>query len=211
MPCNHKFQSYLHLERIDFVPHTLVVGSFSPEWPASNTAEWFYGRTNAICFWEILPRLFGEPSLMGATPADWKQFCSRHKIALTDLISSIEDAKADNRDHQKILGGFSDKAIAHHFDDYEFVDIVGLLRKYPSIKRVFITRGITEAFWRNIWNPVAHYCSRNNIQERKLLTPSEESAYHHETYNNEHPGKVIPRLEDYLLMRWRMEWEPNLQ
>jgi hypothetical protein len=205
MPCDHKFLSYLNLEKIDFVPSTLIVGTFNPVWPA-NPAEWFYGRAADSCFWDVLPRLYGEASLLNATSGEWKQFCHSNQIALTDLISSIDDADPGNREHSKILGGFSDKALAYHFDDFVYVNIVQLLRKHPSIKNVYLTRGITEAFWRHTWNPVMQYCSANGIRERKLLTPSDGALYQHGAYNHDHPDAVIPLLEDYILMRWREEW-----
>jgi hypothetical protein len=206
MPCNHKFQIYLDLTQIDFEPTTLIVGTFNPSWPESNTAEWFYGRTASNCFWDILPRLYSEASLINATHVEWKQFCRDKQVALTDLISSIDDAEPGNREHIKMLGGFSDKAIEHNFDDFNFMDIVQLLKGQPSIKNVYITRGVMEAFWRHLWYPVAHYCNANKIHERKLLTPSSDASYQHEAYNKEHPENKIIELEDYILMRWRQEW-----
>ncbi len=205
MPCNHKFRNYLDLERIDFEPNTLIVGTFNPEWPA-NSAEWFYGRTAGNYFWDVLPRLYGGQSLINATPVEWKQFCHDKKIALTDLISSVDDACADNPEHNKILGGFSDKALVYNFDDFVYVDIVRILRNHPSIKNVYLTRGITEAFWRHVWNPVNQYCSRNDIRERKLLTPTADASYLHGAHNKEHPVDVMPLLEDYILMRWKQDW-----
>lgn len=206
MPCHHKFLEYLQLDKIDFEPEKLIVGSFSPQWPAGNTAEWFYGRTVTNYFWDILPRLYGEASLLHAGPEAWKQFCRDKKIALTDLISTIDDADEENSAHHKILGGFSDKAIMHNFDDFEFTDVVKLLREHPTIKHVYLTRGITEAFWRHLWNPVAYYCNHNQLHEHILLSPTDDAMYHHGAYNDQHPDKVIHRLEDYLLMRWREEW-----
>ncbi len=206
MPCNHKFQSYLNLERIDFEPETLIVGTFNPAWPESNTAEWFYGRVADEYFWDVLPKLYGGPSLIAATPASWKQFCHDNKIAITDLISTIDDASAENRQHQRMLGGFSDDALEYNFDGFEFVNVVQLLQRHPTIKNVYLTRGITEAFWRHLWNPVAHYCNRNNIRERKLLTPTAGAAYHHETHNHDNPTDIIPLLGDYILRRWQGDW-----
>lgn len=206
MSCNHKFKSHLNLEKLDFEPTTLIVGSFNPEWPESNTAGWFYGRTETNYFWDILPRLYGESSLLKAQPAEWKQFCREKQIALTDLISAIDDAEQENKAHNRMMGGFSDDAIEYNFDDFEFVNIVGLLKRNPTIKNVYLTRGITEAFWRHQWNPVAHYCNHNKITERKLLTPSTDAAFHHELYNKENPGQIISQLEDYILQRWQKEW-----
>jgi hypothetical protein len=211
MPCNHKFKSDLDLERIDFKPTTLVVGTFIPEWPA-NTAEWFYGRTrdadgNRINnFWDILPRIYNEPGLIDATPHEWKMFCNRNQVAITDLISSIDDAHTGDPGHNKILAGNADDAIVYHFDDFVFVNIVQLLKRYPSIRNVYLTRGVTEVFWRHVWNPVMQYCNTNHIHERRLITPFGNTLYQHDAYNNDNPGNRIPLLEDYLLMRWKKEW-----
>ena len=205
MPCTHKFHEYLDLELLDFEPATLIVGTFNPTL-SGNPVEWFYGRTESNYFWDILPRLYGERSLISATPGEWKQFCHDKQIALTDLISSIDDAMPDNPKHNKILGGFSDDAIQHNFDDLIYVNIVQLLRLHPTIKNVYLTRGVTDAFWRHLWNPVAHYCNHNNIYERKLITPSGDAAYQHEAYNIENPENQIPLLGDYILARWQQEW-----
>ena len=206
MPCINKFQSELELKLTDYAPTTLIVGTFIPDVPASTTTEWFYGNPANSCFWDVLPRLCGETSLADATAADWKLFCRNKEIAITNIIDSIDDADPDNPGHVKVLSSFSDAAIAHHFDDFNFVSIVRILQNLPSISNVYLTRGVTEAFWRHIWNPVMQYCSRNNLRERKLLTPSDSAAYQHEAYNKQHPDAQVPRLEDYILMRWKQEW-----
>ncbi|MCF8451291.1 MAG: hypothetical protein K9G49_15570 [Taibaiella sp.] len=206
MPCPHKFSSYLQLDRLDFVPETLIVGTFNPAWPGINTSEWFYGNTDDNYFWDIMPRMYGEESLIAATPDTWKQFCHDKRIAFTDLISAIDDADESNLKHHSMLGGFSDKSIIHNFEDFEYENIVQLLRQYPTIKQVYLTRGVTEAFWRHLWGPVMHYCNHNNVRERKLLTPSGDAAYHQEAHNKDNPTDVILRLEDYVLRRWQQEW-----
>jgi hypothetical protein len=206
MPCNHKFRKHLLLQGLDFEPETLIVGSFDPEWPASNTAQWFYGRTATTYLWDVLPRIYGEPSLIDAPAADWQQFCRFNKIAFTDLISGIDDADPSKKNHDRMMGGFSDNALVYNFDDFVFTNIVGVLKQHPSIKNVYLTRGVTEAFWRHLWNPVAHYCSVNGLRERKMLTPDDSVAYHHKAWNQEHPDAQIARLQDYILMRWRQDW-----
>ncbi len=206
MPCNHKFQNELHLELVDYEPTTLIVGSFNPDLGDKNTAAWFYGRTAESCFWDVLPRLYGEPSLIDANPEQWKQFCRDKRIALTDIISCIEDAELTNKAHSRALAGFTDKAIEYNFDDFGFVNIAKLLQSRPTIKNVYLTRGITEPFWRHLWNPVVQYCNRNGMHERRLLTPTHDADYHHEAYNHDHPANKIPKLEDYILMRWQEEW-----
>ena len=211
MPCNHKFHAELNLKEIDYVPTTLIVGTFIPAWPATSTG-WFYGRTHDAegnrlnSFWDILPRLYGESGLIDATPDQWKQFCRSKQIALTDLISTIDDADPANPEHVKVLTTFADKAIAYNFDDFEFVNIARLLKDNPSIKNVYLTRGITESFWKHSWNPVVHYCNHNKLHERRLLTPTTEAQYQHEAYNHDNPENKILLLEDYILMRWRQDW-----
>jgi hypothetical protein len=211
MACNHKFQSYLHLEKLDFEPTTLIVGSFIPEWP-ENMAEWFYGRIYDVdgkrvnCFWDILPRLYGEQSLIEAGADEWKQFCRRHKIAVTDLISSIDDAEPDNRKHTAMLASLADNAMFYNFDDFVFVNIVQLLQRHSSIRNVYLTRGVTEAFWKHAWNPAMRYCNLNHLHERRLLPPSTSDLYQHTLHNTENPDNQIPLVEDYILMRWKKEW-----
>ena len=68
------------------------MGTFNPSWPANNLAQWFYGRTANNFFWDVLPRFHNQGSLLGGTTAQWKTFCRQHHIAITDLISSINDA-----------------------------------------------------------------------------------------------------------------------
>jgi len=206
MACLNKFHNDLHLGHLDFEPTTLIVGTFDPEWPEGSAGEWFYGRAANNYFWHVLPRLYGEASLINATSDEWKQFCHDKKIAITDLISAIEDADPADPEHNKILASLSDKAIVFNFDDFVYVNIVQILKSRPSIKNVYLTRGITEAFWKHLWNPVTQYCNLNGLHERILLNPSDSALYQHEAYNTEYPDDAIPLLEDYLLMRWKQEW-----
>ena len=206
MACDHKFRSFLNLGKLDFEPTTLIVGTFDPEWPVENPSLWFYGRTAENYFWGILPRIHGCDSLINASPDEWKLFCCEHQIAITDLISSISDADPKNSSHQKMLGGYSDNALIHNFDGFKFVNVVALLQGHPSIKNVYFTRGISELFWRHLWNPIAYYCSMHKISQRILLTPDEKALYQFKAYNNLNPDGNISRLEDYLLFRWRQVW-----
>ncbi len=212
MPCNHKFKKDLNLDRLDFEPETLIVGTFCPEWPDANTAQWFYGRildakgNRSNSFWDVLPRIYNEPGLLHANPVDWKLFCKKHRIALTDLISAVDDADAGNKEHNKILASMSDDALEYNFDDFEYVDIVRLLQNNPGIKNVYLTRGVTDSFWRHLWNPVMQYCNRNQLHDRILLTPAGANLYQHEAHNADNPDDVILLVEDYILRRWQKEW-----
>ena len=211
MACNHKFQEDLNLERLDFEPTTLIVGTFNPEWPKENKAQWFYGRTHDQngnrnnSFWDVLPRLYGEPSLLNAGPVEWKKFCNRHKVALTDLIDGIEDA--NQAQHIAAMGGYADSIIAGRFHQHTFTDIAGLLKSHPTIKNVYLTRG-EEQFWSNLWAPVALYAGQHGLHQEKLLTPSKNARFSMFKYNKRNPPQpfTMANLNDYILMRWREKW-----
>jgi hypothetical protein len=213
MPCNHKFQEDLTLERLDFEPNTLIVGTFNPAWPDNNQAQWFYGRTHDQHgnrnnnFWDVLPRVYGENSLINAGPVEWKAFCKNHKIALTDLISCVEDA--NQPEHNNAMGGYADGVIANDFQRHTFNDIVKILRANPSIKNVYLTRGNAATFWARLWRPVRIYCVQNKLRENTLLTPSGYAFYQHGRYNNLNVNNPIANLEDFILMRWHGKWHGN--
>jgi len=215
MACNHKFIEYLNLTRLDFEPTTLIVGTFNPAWPEGNNAEWFYGRTHDANgnrnnnFWDVLPRLFeDELTLINDGPLEWKQFCSRKQIAITDLINSIEDANPENSEHVQLMGGFADHVIAEEFEEHVFVNIILLLQNYTTINKVFITNGVNGAFWNNVWNPIRQYCNLNNIICQKLLTPSKNARFSMFAYNADNPNTQygMNTLNDYILMRWNEVW-----
>ena len=217
MACLHKFHKYLNLERLDFEPTALIVGTFNPSWPIGNNANWFYGRTHDArgnrnnSFWDVLPRLFeNEPTLIDASPVEWKLFCARKTIAITDLISSINDADPENPEHISFMRGFADNVIAEKFHEHEFVDIVLLLQNNPSINRVYITNGVNGVFWNNQWNPIVDYCNQNNIICNKLLTPSRNarfSMFAHNNNNHNHNNQYnMHNLNDYILMKWGEVW-----
>jgi hypothetical protein len=201
MPCPHKFQEYLTLEKVTFDPKTLVVGTFNPKWPEGNPAKWFYGRTDNNHFWDVLPRLYGQNSLKDADVTDWKQFCTEQNVAITDLISCIKDADESNEDYRELLGGYSDKAITSNFKSFDFVDIVRILKEHKSIDRVLLTRGTGDKFWEKLWKPIEKYCDEHGIVCRTLMTPSGYAYYQQGRYNNKHPDKRLT-LPDFILYKW---------
>ena len=214
MPCRHKFYNDLLLQRLDYFPTTLMVGTFNPQWPEENTADWFYGRVprNAADldtgnhYWGVLPRIYGQTSLKyaGAAPA-WKDFCQQHGIAITDLIAGITDASLHNPQHVQQLRTYSDRAIATEFQTFELIPVVQLLKDHPTIRNVYLTRGTGETFWRRLWHPVQEYCNRQGIHHQTLLTPSDYCYYQQGRYNRLHPAARLSR-EDFVLMRWRQQW-----
>jgi hypothetical protein len=206
MACQHKFIEYLNLERInDFEPTTLIVGTFNPEWPDTNHSEWFYGRTSNNYFWDVLPRIYGRSSLIKSNPAEWKAFCLVEKIAITDLIISIDDAEINNTEDLKKLATYSDNTIAKGFEKHTTVDVEKLLETHPSIKNVYFTRGTGEAFWKNLWRPIEKYALEKGLHERKLLTPSGYAFYQQGKYNKQNPTNPLS-LEDFILRDWKSKW-----
>jgi hypothetical protein len=213
MPCQHKFIEDLNLKKIDFEPTTLIVGTFNPAWPANNRAEWFYGRTRNNYFWDVLPTLFYQPGLRNIPANDkpliWKQFCNHHKIAITDLVSCINDADQDNPQHQEWLNGYTDHAIAAHFDDFELTNLIGLLHQNPSIENVYLTTKAQIPFFNEVWNEIEIYCLARQIHCQRLLTPSGSARY-------QIPAGYIPQfpaynvvLANFILENWRREWHPR--
>ncbi|MBC3789396.1 hypothetical protein [Spirosoma utsteinense] len=178
MACPHKFQEYLTLEQLDFEPTTLIVGTFNPAWPAGNYAQWFYGRTNNNYFWDVLPRLYqADLNLRPGTVASWKQFCADKKIALTDMISSINDADQGVQLHNDKLANYTDAALATTFADFTFTDIVKLLRQHPTIKYVYLTRKPGISLFDDQWMLVENYGIEHGLHVRNLLTPSKYAFY----------------------------------
>jgi len=213
MACRHKFHDYLTLEGIDYEPTTLIVGTFNPEWPEGNKAEWFYGRTHDEYsnqnnnFWEVLPRLYGLPSLINATPFDWRKFCRNNSIAITDLIYSINDATEGNLEHEATLQTYSDKAIAEKFNENVPVDIVGILEANPCIQNIYLTRSASGKLWGKLWTPIRRYARiHQNIRIQPLITPSGYAYFQHGKWNKENPDNQIRRLADFVLMRWQEVW-----
>ena len=94
MACEHKFIADLQLQYVDWEVKTIFIGTFNPDWKecANNNATWFYGRTQRNEFWEILPLIHKQPSLIDGDRNSWSEFCRKNKIAITDILSRINDA-----------------------------------------------------------------------------------------------------------------------
>jgi len=214
MACFHKFYEDLFLQRLDFVPTTLIVGTFNPAWPEDNPAEWFYGRVpdhpadldTGNHFWGVLPRIYGQASLKfaGAAP-DWKGFCRQQGVAITDLIANILHANPGNRKHVEWLQTYSDKTIATRFANFEETPIVELLKMNPTITRVYLTRGLGAPLWRRLWRPVQAYCDQQGLHHGILLTPCDYCRYQQGKHNRRHPDAPLSR-EDFVLNEWRKRW-----
>lgn len=205
MACHHKFKSFLRLEKLDFKPETLIVGTFNPAWPEGNYATWFYGRTSNNYFWEVLPRLYGEESLRKATDQEWKAFCKRNKVAITDLIESIDDAEENNAKHIQLLKTYSDKSISDSFAQHKDIKILDLLKDHPSIKNVYLTRQSGNPLFDNLWRPVQDYCKTNAMKAPMLLTPSGSARFQIASYKAANPGIKSP-LKNFIYDSWKANW-----
>lgn len=206
MPCHHKFYDDLYIDYAkDWKPDTLIVGTFNPEWPEDNYAEWFYGRTDNNYFWEVLPALYNKETLRKESVDSWKSFCKDNKIALTDLISEIKRADRNNANHYDLIASFSDKNIEVNFvgeNDLVTVDIVRILQENKSIKYVYLTRSAQKQPWRRLWKPVKVFCNQNGLTVKELLTPSGYAFYKY----SKKERKQFNSLSDFITGRWRDKW-----
>jgi len=209
MPCPHKFAADLDLTRINFAPVTLIVGTFNPSWPEDNQAEWFYGRTRNNYFWDVLPRLH-DPLLNLRTfgKRDWTSFCRDHGVALTDLISVIEDANEADVIHRKLLGKYLDSDIALRFREFAFTDLTGLLQKYPTIQNVYLTRQPGISCFDSRWALVEQFAAEHPERElhvRQLLTPSASARFQIAPFQAANPGLAEP-LRHFIHQAWSQQW-----
>ncbi len=200
MACLHKFTEDLSLEHLRFQPTTLIIGTFNPGWDKlNNPATWFYGRTRNNYFWDVLPRLHWQSSLRNAGIKEWKAFCHQNKIALTDLIYSIDDADENNPDHVAYLSSYRDDLITQYFKCFTYIDIPGILAKHKTIKHIFLTRSINGTFWRQRWQPIVNYCEKHSIKAQTLLTPSGGARF-------QMPKDENLSLGDFILQEWQRKW-----
>ena len=209
MPCPHKFQEYLNLEKIDFLPEILIVGTFNPAWPEGNYAEWFYGRIRNNYFWDVLPRMI-DPELSlrqkGIHTSEWKLFCKQNKIALTDLIYSIEDADSQDSAHRETLKSYSDASICRHFLEITFTDILGILVRFPTIKQVYLTTQATIEVLNTKWIEIENYGLQNGLMVKRLLTPSASARFQMGTYKSDNPLDKTP-LRNFIYQQWKNTWD----
>ena len=206
MPCHHKFEHYLDLKQINFQPTTLIIGTFNPSWPKENYAEWFYGRTSNNHFWDVLPRIYGDQSLLQCNQSDWKKYCEPKLIAITDLISCIDDADEKNPNHEKLLRGYSDLAIAQTFKNFRTEHIKEIFDKFPSIQNVYFTRSGNGKLWRSLWIDIVDACEKTGKKKpTELLTPSKYARFHFARAKRMKLTQTV-KLEDYILERWKEVW-----
>jgi hypothetical protein len=212
MACKHKFFYELKLEHLDYDPTTLIIGTFNPGWDhIGNTATWFYGRTHDKKgkqnnnFWDVLPQIYNEPSLINNNVNDWKDFCKRHRIAITDMISQVYGAIPSQQNDISVIRSFSDSKLIKRYNHFQLVDLVKILRRHSLVKNVYITRSINSGFNFHTLMLAKRYASKNGIRVQSILTPSGYARFQQLQYNKMNPNKTLS-LPQYILMRWREVW-----
>lgn len=204
MACHHKFKNNLNLSNLDYSPETLIIGTFNPSWPDKNYAKWFYGRTKENHFWDVLPKVYGEESLINADPVDWKNFCKRHLIGITDLIECINDADENNQEHIKILSTYSDSNIEKHFTDFSTEHIFNILNNKNNIKNIYLTRKGKGKLFGKLWLLIKKCCN-NNSKTEELLTPSDYARIQF------YKAKKLKQTDskntvEFIIEDWKSKW-----
>lgn len=209
MACVHKFEAYLNLERLDFEPTTLIVGTFNPSWPLDNPAQWFYGRTKNNYLWDVLPRLYYPTiNLRQGNHIQWKEFCAQNAIALTDIITCINDANDENEGHREILRSYLDTSIADYFNDFTFTSLVNILDENEAIQNVYLTRQSGVALFDEQWALIEQYSLANpkrNLHIRTLITPSASARFQITAYKLANPNDRTP-LRNFIHHSWQKQW-----
>jgi hypothetical protein len=198
MTCKHKFYTDLDLGYVDYALEILIVGTFNPEWPMANYAQWFYGRTDANYFWDVLPRMFEGKSLLTSEPTEWKAFCKRNKIAITDLIKEVKYFDKSTIEHKAILATYGDAELLKYQEHFEYNSIADLKTKYPSIKHIFFTRKL-DSDWKKVWAS----CGINDYTEiNELYTPSRYSSYATSKWRKEKGYDRPMSIPDFIIRKW---------
>lgn len=181
MPCRHRFYDILDPEREDI--KFLFIGTFNPVWDADNgnNADYFYGRSTNL-FWCICPHAFNDNCLIDKGPEEWKAFCKKHGIALTDVVREVTDAYENNPEHKKLITSFSDgnldkkNEVGYIFElKFNTTRIKDLIEKNKeSLKGVFLTRSSSNGIpriWKE-WKQIIEKCKELGIYSEALPTPS---------------------------------------
>jgi len=198
MTCKHKFYADLDLSYLGYSPEVLIVGTFNPEWPSANYANWFYGRTDANYFWDVLPRILEGKSLLTAEASDWKEFCKRNKIAVTDLVKEITCFKPNNTEHKRLLATYSDDKLIEFNKYFKYNSIVEIQNMYPDIKKIYFTRKLTPP-WKLVWKA----CGVLNIDSiTELYTPSRFASYATSRWRKDNNYEKPMSIPDFIIGKW---------
>ena len=176
--CYHKFHKDLHLDYVTWNVKTLFIGTFNPGCcKDANSAEWFYGRTERNMFWNTLGYIYEQNPLLGTEghPEEWKAFCERHQLAVTDLIKAIKKVKVEDI-KDTLCKNFSDKKLEPFILDGSIISseietLISNSEKLKHLKCVYLTRATTNRAWNILWRPIRRVCNAKKIHMVKLTTP----------------------------------------
>jgi hypothetical protein len=196
MPCNHKFFGHpLHLVgQNGLLPNweaeTLIIGTFNPsnEWVPDNQADYFYGRSNF--FWKVLPVFACEEVINNNNVIEQIDFLQRNRIAITDLLISIDDADIDNLQHIDWIGNYLDNNFANFNGlTWNLLNIFQYIQD-KNISAVYFTKlGNNPPFGAQI-SAIENYCDQHAIINHRLHTPTGQGL-----------GNGVPR-RNKLIERW---------
>jgi hypothetical protein len=178
--CTHKFIHDLQLEYVNWEVNTLFIGTFNPGCcdEEDNEATWFYGRTQNNMFWDTLGYIYENNPLLGqqGNPEVWLAFCKRNKLAVTDLISEINNVNLNGQDYEDLCNGFSDARLEPYILNgqaisTEIENLINNSRKLKNLKCVYFTRRTTNGTWNILWNPIHQICNQKGVHLARLTTP----------------------------------------
>lgn len=103
----------------------------------------------------------------------WIDFCRRNHLAVTDILSSIDNADEMDPNHQRIICKYKDDDL----EDFESTlnDIPQILEQHKAIKQICLTRQTLLEFWEDCFIDTFLWQQNNpdrNLQIRLLRSPS---------------------------------------
>jgi hypothetical protein len=120
-----------------------------------------------------LPTIHTGQSLIPGTPEQWKNFYRNHHIAVTDIITSLNDADPNDPTHLEMVKKFKDDQLATF--DIESTNIPTILDQHSTIQQVCITRNSFPNPWDHLFQPTFDFVANHpdrNIQIKRLRSPS---------------------------------------
>ncbi|WP_295712876.1 hypothetical protein [Mucilaginibacter sp.] len=151
---------------------TLIIGTFNPcnDWVINNQANYFYGRSQY--FWKAIPQFACYDEIDNLDVVAQFDFLKKNRIALTDLLISINDVDVENEDHRNWIGSYLDNEL-NNFPDitWNTSNIIEYIIR-NKIKAVYFTRlGNNAPFGEQI-TIIENYCNVNGLINFRLHTPT---------------------------------------
>ncbi len=179
MACQHRFYGMHQPESLlpDWDIDYLFVGTFNPVWvlEGNQQAAYFYGRTQNNYFWKLVAQLWHGDLLPGTGLMHWLRFLQEHRIGITDLILSIEDADFNNVAHQKRIKSMADNDLVQFQQIVWNTDaITKFLEQQPHV-RIMVTNLTAPQQMEEQIQSIAAATEDGII---RLRTPSKSARFH---------------------------------